>query len=160
MRSCGSPAESGGCQNHYKPSAFATVTSTERARYMRGRALMSRWPGSQGGASEVVTSLNYAPRGAPPRAAPHAHKGYDSNARVPLGARSFRPARPAHMHQQEGGQPVNMSHHGLTGSHSSPRSEGARASGRHAQSRGKHEAGTMGVRPKSQQRTNCNRLRR
>ena len=35
---------------------------------------------------------------------------------------------------------MNMRHHGLTGSHSSPRSEGARASGRRAQSRGAHEA--------------------
>ena len=36
---------------------------------------------------------------------------------------------------------MNIYHHGLTGSHSSPHSEGARASGRRAQSRGAHEAG-------------------
>ena len=35
---------------------------------------------------------------------------------------------------------MNMRPHGLTGSHSSPHSEGARASGRRAQSRGAHEA--------------------
>ena len=40
---------------------------------------------------------------------------------------------------------MNMRHHGLTGSHSSPRSQGARASDRRALSRGTHEAGTLGL---------------
>ena len=64
----------------------------------------------------------------------------DSITRPPLDAWDVRAAGPAHVCQQEDGQTMNMSPHGLTGSHSSPHSEGARASGRRAQSRGAHEA--------------------
>ena len=63
----------------------------------------------------------------------------DSIARPPLDAWDVRAAGPAHVCQQEDGQTMNMRPHGLTGSHSSPRSEGARASGRRAQSRGAHK---------------------
>jgi hypothetical protein len=63
----------------------------------------------------------------------------DSIARPPLDAWDVRAAGPAHVCQQEDGQTMNMRPHGLTGSHSSPHSEGARASGRRAQSRGAHK---------------------
>ena len=65
---------------------------------------------------------------------------YDSIARSLLDTRDVRAAGPAHVCQQEDGQTMNMRPHGLTGSHSSPHSQGARASGRRAQSRGTHEA--------------------
>ena len=50
----------------------------------------------------------------------------DAIARSPLDARDARAAGPAHVCQQEHSQPMNMSHHGLTGSHSSPRSQGCK----------------------------------
>ena len=65
----------------------------------------------------------------------------DSITRPPLDTQDVRAAGPAHVCEQEHGQTMNMRPHGLTGSHSSPHSEGARASGRRAQSRGTHEAG-------------------
>ena len=60
-------------RNHSNPTSRASVGSTEGAHCTSGRAPSRRWPGSQGGASEVVPSLNGNPKGAPPRAAPHAH---------------------------------------------------------------------------------------
>ena len=83
----------------------------------------------------------------------------DGIARPPIDARDARDAAPAHVCQQEHSQPMNMSHHGLTGSHSSPRSQGSRGPDRHAQSRGTHAAGTLGSRARSQQRTSRSRRR-
>ena len=62
----------------------------------------------------------------------------DAIARPSLDTRDAWAAGPAHVCEQEHGQTMTMRHHGLTGSHSSPHSEGARASGRRAQSRGAH----------------------
>ena len=64
----------------------------------------------------------------------------DSFARSLLDTRDAPAAGPAHVCEQEDGQTKIMSHCELTGSHSSPHSEGARASDRRAQSRGTHEA--------------------
>ena len=78
---------------------------------------------------------------------------YNAIARPPLDARDVRAAGPAHVCQQEHGQMLNMSYHELRGSHSSPRSQGRRASDQRAQSRGAHEAGALGLRLRSQQHT-------
>ena len=77
----------------------------------------------------------------------------DSFARSQLDARDARPAGPAHVCEQEDGQTKIMSHCELTGSHSSPRSQGARASDQRAQSRIAHEAGALGSRLTSRQHT-------
>ena len=62
-------------RDHSKTTALATVLSKEHANYTSGRAPSRRWPRRQGGASEVVPTLNGAPKRALPRAAPHAHEG-------------------------------------------------------------------------------------
>ena len=89
----------------------------------------------------------------PPVLPPTLTRACDANTRSRLDMRDARAAAPAHVCKQEDGQTMNMSYHELTGSHSSPCSQGARASGRHAQSRGTHEAGALGSRLESQQRT-------
>ena len=89
----------------------------------------------------------------PPVLPPTLTRACDANTRSRLDMRDARAAAPAHVCKQEDRQTMNMSYHELTGSHSSPCSQGARASGRHAQSRGTHEAETLGLRPISQQRT-------
>ena len=75
----------------------------------------------------------------PPVLPPTLTRACDANTRSWLDMRDARAAAPAHVCKQEDGQTMNMSYHELTGSHSSPRSEGARASGRRAQSRGAHK---------------------
>ena len=80
-------------------------------------------------------------------------RAYDALARPPLDTRDAWAAGPAHVCKQEDGQTLNMSHWDHHGSHSSSHSQAASASGRHAQSRRMHEAGTVGSRLKSQQRT-------
>ena len=83
-----------------------------------------------------MVPLNVRPSMPPPVLA----TGHDAIAHWRLDARDARAAGPAHVCQQEHSQPMNMSHHGLTGSHSSPRCQGSRGPDRRAQSRGAHEA--------------------
>ena len=71
----------------------------------------------------------------PPVLPPTLTRACDANTRSRLDMRDARAAAPAHVCKQEDDQTMNMSYHELTGSHSSPCSQGARASGRHAQSR-------------------------
>jgi hypothetical protein len=58
-----------------------------------------------------------------PVSPPTLQRACDISERPPLDARDVRAAGPAHMCQQEHGQLMNMSHHELTGSNSSPHSE-------------------------------------
>ena len=59
--------------------------------------------------------------------------GHDAIARSRLDALDARAVALAQMCQQEHSQPMNMSHYGFTGTHSSPCSQGSRGPDRHAQ---------------------------
>ena len=96
-----------------------------------------------------MTPLNVCPSMPPPVLA----TGHDAIARSRLDARDAQAVAPVQVCQQEHSQPMNMSHHGLTGSHSSPHSQGSRGPDRHAQSMGTHAAGTLGSWVRSQQLT-------